>query len=202
MDVDPDAMSQAVTHLPRKPVLGKHMLSELVRLLARHPRAKHSFYLLICIANGRIARAKLLRRLADEHGARHVGAIPLRPRAKIHHDALPRLELRSSRDGMGTCAIRAARHDRGECKPLGAMAYHEVLQLDLYLALGHARLHEGDDMGKRRVSDGLRRLHAGDLVRILHTAKAHDEVRGLTQLHIGQRLDECLFERAKARKRH
>ena len=103
---------------------------------------------------------------------------------------------------MRTCTVRAARHNRGECQTLGPMANHEVFQLNLYLALGHTRLHESDDMGKRRVSDGLRRLHTSNLVRILHTAKAHNEVRRLAQLHIGKRFGESALKRTEARKRN
>ena len=57
-------------------------------------------------------------------------------------------------------------------------------------------------MGKRRVSDGLRRLHASNLVRILHAAKAHDEVRRLVQLHIGKRFGKSALKRTEARKRN
>ena len=56
-------------------------------------------------------------------------------------------------------------------------------------------------MGKRRVSDGLRRLHTSNLVRILHTSKTHNEVRRLAQLHIGKRFGKSALERAEARKR-
>ena len=57
-------------------------------------------------------------------------------------------------------------------------------------------------MGKRRVGDGLSRLHASNLVRILHTAKAHDEVRRLAQLHIGKRFGKSALKRTEARKRN
>ena len=125
VDVDADAMPQAVAHLARETMLGKHVFGKFVRLLARHTRTKHGLHLLVRIANGSISRAKALRRLTEKHRARHVGAIPLRPRAEVHNDALPRFELRSAWDRMGTCTVLTARNDRGERQTLGSMANHE-----------------------------------------------------------------------------
>ena len=60
VDVDADAMPQAVAHLARETMLGKHMLGKFVRFLARHPRTKHGLHLLVRIANGSVSRAKSL----------------------------------------------------------------------------------------------------------------------------------------------
>ena len=103
---------------------------------------------------------------------------------------------------MRACAVGATGHDGGERQAGRAVTQHPVLKLDLHLPLGHARLHIGDDMGERRIGDGLGRLHARNLRRLLDRAQRADETRGLAQLRRRRRLGKGALERAERRKRH
>ena len=102
----------------------------------------------------------------------------------------------------GTRAVRARGYDGRERKALGAVATHEVLQLDLHLALGHAGTHVPHDVRERGVGDGLGRLHARDLLHVFHGAQVHDEVRRFSQFRTLGNLREGGFEGAKAGERH
>ena len=69
---------------------------------------------------------------------------------------------------MRARAVGPAGHDGGERQTGCAVTQHPILKLDLHLAFGHARLHVGDDIGERRIGDGLSRLHARNLRRLLN----------------------------------
>ena len=102
----------------------------------------------------------------------------------------------------GLAPFAPAGYDGRERKALGAVATHEVLQLDLHLALGHAGTHVPHDVRERGVGDGLGRLHARDLLHVFHGAQVHDEVRRFSQFRTLGNLREGGFEGAKAGERH
>ena len=182
MDVDADAVAQAVAHRAAEAVLGQHGFGQLMSLLAGDAGPQQGLCPLVRGADRLVGRAHPIAGRAEEHRARHVGAIAVRPRAEIQHDALARLELRIAGHGMGAGRVRAGSHDRGERKALRAVAAHEVLQLDLHLALGEAGAHEADDVRESGVGDGLGRTQTRDLGRLLHRAQAAHEAGRLAQL--------------------
>ena len=202
MDVDAHAMTQPVTHLAGESARGKGVLGHLVHLRTGDARFYRGLHLLVGFAQRFIGGAHPRIGLADEHGAGHVRAIPVSASAEIHDHALSRLKPCLARDGMRARAVGAAGHDGGERQAGRAMTQHPVLKLDLHLPFGHARLHVGDDIGERRIGDGLGRFHARNLRRLLDRAQRADEVRGLAQLRGRRRLGKRDLKRTERRKRH
>ena len=156
-------MAQPVAHLAGESSCGKDVLCHLMHLRAGDAGFYRGLHLLIGLAQRFIGGAHPRIGLADEHGAGHIRTIPVSARAEVHDHALPGLKLRLARDGMRACAVGPAGHDGGERQTGCAVTQHPILKLDLHLTFGHARLHVGDDIGERRIGDGLSRLHARNL---------------------------------------
>ena len=195
-------MAERVAHLAGEPVVGEHLLGELVGLPARDAGTQQRLDLLVRLADRLVGVAHARARLAEEHGARHVGAIPPRPRAEIHHHALPRLQDGVAGNGMRARPVGAGRHDGGKREVVGAMAAHVVVELDLNLALGHAGSYEPDDVRERGVGYRLGGAHAGDLVGVLHRAQPLDDAVRLAQRCPRARFGKRPLERPELAQRH
>src|SRR5215469_1608352 len=78
-------------------------------------------------------------RLAERHGAGHVGVVPLVPRAAVDRDQVPSGERPVAGHVMRDGAVRPAGHDRVERGRIGAEVDHRPFQQDRELALGPAR---------------------------------------------------------------
>src|SRR5215469_5698924 len=92
-------------------------------------------------------------RLAERHGAGHVGVVPAEPRAAVDRDQVPLGERPVAGHVMRDRAVRPAGHDRVERWRLGAEVDHRPFQQNRDLALRAARREARQGGGERLVGD-------------------------------------------------
>ena len=165
-------------------------------LFARDAGPKHSFHGLVGLPQRVPRRPHLRVGLAEKHRARHVRAVAVGADAEVEHDALAGLQHGGTGDGVRARAVGPGGHDGGERQALGTMAQHELLELQLHLALHHARAHIADDVLEGGVGDGLGAAHPRDLVAVLHRAQSHHDAVGLHERLPGIGLGERFLQAA------
>lgn len=117
-----------------------------------------------------------VRRLADRHGAGHVGVVAAVQGAEVQGDEVAALQLAPARVVVRDGAVRPGSDDRLECGALGAEVDHGPFERDRDGPLGDAGADLGEDGRERAVGDGAGLAQEGDLLLVLDPAQLLDEV--------------------------
>ena len=193
MDLQPDAVAEAVAEVLALPGRLDQVACDRVDLFAVRPRPDRGERLFL---GGEDELVDLPRARGDPLSgrvrARAVRAVALVQRAPVDRDQHVLTDLACARRGVRQGAVRAGGDDRGKARALGAEAAHAQLQLDRDVALGAT-----DETGFERFPQGLvgqpgRGADAVDLTGVLDRPQPLDRAGAGNELPLrAEQLDQA-----------
>ena len=199
VDVDAHAVAEPVLEVVAVPGVCDDLDGEVVNLGSYDARMSGGGACLVRGPHDIVDLALLRARLANNHGARHVGAVVAHAGAVIHKHKIALADRAVARNGVGVGGVGSRGHDGREGETLAAVGEHEVLELCADLLLGESGANELLHMDKARVGHGLRSPHAGDLLGVLHGAERLDVAVEAGEKHgarnVVKRAQELLVKR-------
>ena len=201
MDIEPDAVPEAVPEGLTVARGGDDVPRDGVQFLTRHARADGVDGCQEGLVRDLVDLTHLARPLAERERAGHVAPVPTDRRAPIDEQRLALGELRLARHGVRQRAVGLGGHDRAERGLLGATRFHLVFELRTHFEFGLSgrdgleRRDKGILLDLDRLAD---RLHL--VVGLVQTQFA-DEIGGRLQA-LGAAPTERLDQGITLRERH
>ena len=128
----------------------------------------------------------MIGHVADEDRASRVGSISVHGAAEVEQQDVARVDRRVGWLPVGHRGPWAGEGDRRERQAIGAVGTEERLELPRDLQLGHARLHELQEMGEAGIGQRAGATDGIDLVIGLDQAQRHDLVVHGVELDAGR----------------
>ena len=171
VDVEPEAVSEAVTEAVPVARIGDDLARGGVHTLAGHAGLCRGNAGQLRVEHGLVHGAHLVARHADGDGARHVRAVAVFAAAEVHRHKVALCHAPVAGHAVRHARVRSGEHDGVKARALRAEAQHAVNELGRDLPLGHAGADDGADLRKRLVRDLLRLIHHRQLLRLLGCAQ-------------------------------